>query len=256
MVSSLDADNATTPPARLAALKSQLSRLRYDQPLGLESAPLVEKLLEDLLAAQAKGQELAGLASKRADELSIAEQHVLPVRKENQRLVRENNELHMQLIADAEAASASRESLVEKAGSLQTQNADLRFISSQQQSRLDALEKENEALRSRFHEALVQNGIVLPSGHEVRWHGRKEHMKAHSPVASADGAAVAREAVAVARVLAEGAEEEDELEEIIATGGVTVEPIAAALVTWQGRDAVVCEHLEWAQTRLLPLLKI
>ena len=45
--------------------------------------------------------------------------------------------------------------------------ADLRFITSQQQSRIDALQQENDALRARFHDALVQNGIVLPSGHEV-----------------------------------------------------------------------------------------
>ena len=63
---------------------------------------------------------------------------------------------------------SSREALAEAAGSLQKQNADLRFITSQQQSRLDALQQENDALRARFHESLVQNGIVLPSGHEVR----------------------------------------------------------------------------------------
>lgn len=80
-------------PMRLAALKQQLQQLRYDQPLGVESAPLVERLLEDLMASQAKQAELSGLAEKRADELSVAEQHILPVRKENQRLVRENNEV-------------------------------------------------------------------------------------------------------------------------------------------------------------------
>ena len=40
----------------------------------------------------------------------------------------------------------------------------------------------------RFDAALQENGVVLPSGHEVRWHGRKEHMEAHSPVDAATGA--------------------------------------------------------------------
>ena len=80
-------------PAKLAALKQQLAHLRYDQPLGVETAPLVESLLADLMASQARQAELTSLAEKRADELSVAEQHVLPVRKENQRLVRENNEV-------------------------------------------------------------------------------------------------------------------------------------------------------------------
>jgi outer membrane murein-binding lipoprotein Lpp len=68
---------------------------------------------------------------------------------------------------------------------LREQNADLRFISSQQTARVDQLTSENTSLRARLNDALMQNGIVLPSGHEVRWHGHKEHMKAHSPLAPA-----------------------------------------------------------------------
>ncbi len=92
---------------RLSQLKTQLSRLRYDQPLGTESAPLVERLLDDLMKSNERQAELSALAEKRASEIAVAEQHVLPVRKENTRLVRENNELHMQIIADAEAAEAA-----------------------------------------------------------------------------------------------------------------------------------------------------
>ena len=88
---------------RLAALKKRLAELRYDQPLGVESAPLVERLLDDLLQSQGRQAELASLADKRGDELGVAEQHVLPVRKENTRLVRENNELHMQVSERARA---------------------------------------------------------------------------------------------------------------------------------------------------------
>ena len=72
-----------------------------------QSAPLVERLLDDLTKSNERQTELALLAEKRANEIAVAEQHVLPVRKENTRLVRENNELHMQIIADAEAAEAA-----------------------------------------------------------------------------------------------------------------------------------------------------
>ena len=173
----------------LHIVKRRLAALRYDQPLGAESAPLVERLLDDLVQSQAKQVELSTTSTKHADELSVVEQHMLPLRKENARLIRENNELHMQLIADAEAAAAARDELAVANARLQSQNGDLHFIGSQQASQLTELQSENDQLRGRFHEALVQNGIVLPSGHEVRWHGRKEHMKAHSPVAPAMGAA-------------------------------------------------------------------
>ena len=170
---------------RVSALKARLASLRYDQALGIESAPLVERLVDDLERSQRRQTELAAVAESRADEISVAEQHVLPVRKENTRLVRENNDLHLQLIADAEAAEAARLELATTAARLRDQNTDLRFIASQQTSRIDELQSENVTLRSRLQEALIQNGIVLPSGHEVRWHGMKEHMQAHSPVSAA-----------------------------------------------------------------------
>ena len=75
--------------------------------------------------------------------------------------------------------------LAATAARLREQNADLRFISSQQTARVEQLTSENTSLRARLNDALMQNGIVLPSGHEVRWHGHKEHMKAHSPLAPA-----------------------------------------------------------------------
>ena len=43
---------------RLAALKTRLASLRYDQALGLETAPLVERLLEDLVKSQQRQAEL------------------------------------------------------------------------------------------------------------------------------------------------------------------------------------------------------
>ena len=109
-------------PARLSALKAALSELRYDQPLGLESAPLVERLLDDLTASRARQKELGLLNQQRSDEVSVAEQSALPVRKENARLVRENNELHMQLIADAEAAQEARETLASQNSKLEAQS--------------------------------------------------------------------------------------------------------------------------------------
>ena len=59
---------------------------------------------------------------QRSDEVSVAEQSALPVRKENARLVRENNELHMQLIADAEAAQEARETLASQNSKLEAQS--------------------------------------------------------------------------------------------------------------------------------------
>ena len=77
---------------RVGALQAQLLKLRYEQPLGAESAPLVEALLYDLTKAKALQDELAADAECRANSLATMEQHTLRTSKENAQLVRENNE--------------------------------------------------------------------------------------------------------------------------------------------------------------------
>ena len=67
-------------------------------------------------------------------------------------------------------------------------------------------------------------------------------MKAHSPVGAASDDAVAKSAEEAAAQIREGVEMESELEDIIAAGGVAVEPIAAAR---QVRAAAVqASHLQ------------
>ena len=62
---------------RTAALKQKLASLRYDQPLGVESAPLVERLLEDLTKSNKHHKELEELAEARAAELLTMEQQAI-----------------------------------------------------------------------------------------------------------------------------------------------------------------------------------
>lgn len=170
---------------RFAGLKRRLQELRYDLPLGLESAPLVESLVSDLTHANQRIESLQSQIDAQAHSLIVAENQAHPLRKENGRLLRENNQLHLELIKKAEDAEKLLQEQQALGARLQKQNTDLSFISTQQVQRIRALEEANAGLRERFNEALQQNGVVLPSGHEVRWHGRKEHMQAHSPVPAA-----------------------------------------------------------------------
>ena len=71
-------------------LKAQLQALNYLQPLGVESAPLVEKLLEDLVMTTESYRNLERRANKEAQSLNILQGQVLPLKNENSRLIREN----------------------------------------------------------------------------------------------------------------------------------------------------------------------
>lgn len=171
--------------ARFDELRARLAALRYDLPLGLESAPLVESLLSDLTKTNERLEALTAQVEAQAQSLVVAENTAHPLRKENGRLLRENNQLHLELITRAEQAERSVNEQKEASARLAKRNSELSFVHSQQTARIRALEEANAGLRERFNEALQQNGVVLPSGHEVRWHGRKEHMQAHSPVTAA-----------------------------------------------------------------------
>ena len=61
-------------------LKSQLQALNYLQPLGVESAPLVEKLLEDLVMTTESYRNLERRANKEAQSLNILQGQVLPLK--------------------------------------------------------------------------------------------------------------------------------------------------------------------------------
>ena len=78
-------------------LKAQLQALNYLQPLGVESAPLVEKLLEDLVMTTESYRNLERRANKEAQSLNILQGQVLPLKNENSRLIRENNKLHQEV---------------------------------------------------------------------------------------------------------------------------------------------------------------
>ena len=173
------------PQERFALLRARLQDLRYHQPLGLESAPLVEALLGDLLRSHEQLAELRKKADAQAQELIVAQAQVHPLRKENGRLVRESNRLQFEQIEAAERAAERDRERENASSALVKENGDLRFVGAQQAQRVKALEVELQGLRDRFDDALQVSGVVLPNGHEVRWHGRKEHMEQHSPVAPA-----------------------------------------------------------------------
>ena len=66
------------PQERFALLRARLQDLRYHQPLGLESAPLVEQLLADLLRSNEQLGEQRSHAEVAGQELVIAQTQVHP----------------------------------------------------------------------------------------------------------------------------------------------------------------------------------
>lgn len=78
-----------------AQLKMQLSALSYTEPVGVESAPLVQRLLNDLVLTSESFEAMRERAEAAEHTASSSKEDAAPFRKENSRLIRENNEVRV-----------------------------------------------------------------------------------------------------------------------------------------------------------------
>lgn len=92
-------------------LRKRLDQLGYRQTLGVESLPLIEKLFNDLIHTTESLKKTKLELSKSTDQLNISLKNasvasngdVLPAsiqayKSDNAKLIKENNELHLELI--------------------------------------------------------------------------------------------------------------------------------------------------------------
>lgn len=105
-----DTANASSSTAgmqqKFTSLRRRLDQLGYRQPLGIESLPLVERLFTDLVhtteslkrARLGTGNGGTGGASGDASSHVLTDVQIDAYKSDNARLIRENNELHQQLI--------------------------------------------------------------------------------------------------------------------------------------------------------------
>ena len=159
---------------RFKSLRNRLQCLRYHQPLGIETAPLCEALLHDLEQSNSLLTACQDKVETHARELIDAQKRIHPLRQENGRLLRENNQLHLALIEDRETAKAKHKQTAAMMNKLQGKLSESMFVSSQLRQRVRTLEADNQALRDRLEETLRYNGLVLPSGVEVRLHASQQ----------------------------------------------------------------------------------
>jgi len=107
LVTDMCAAAASTAEQKFTSLRRRLDQLGYRQPLGIESLPLVKQLFADLIhtteSLKNSRLNLSGtiLSSQRADgdgSHIASDAQIDAYKSDNARLIRENNELHQQLI--------------------------------------------------------------------------------------------------------------------------------------------------------------
>ena len=171
-------------------LRKRLDQLGYRQTLGIESVPLVEKLFTDLVHTTESLKTVKLQLSKRNKERSTFEDNAEPYRSDNAKLVRENNELHVQLIRTKEDGERAIKELKGSLRKLEHENADLKFLNTQYVHKFKALEKDSSEKTVRISELQEKNlhaVVETPGGRKKQIPTRRQRMDIKSTLNSSDG---------------------------------------------------------------------
>ena len=125
-----------------------------DYPLGLDSAPLAQIMLEDLVAtteALRDSEESTGGVRHR---LEIAEQLLEPLQEENLKLRRDNTQLHQQMITIGEESLKIQNKHASSSFALQTENRRISLAKQQAEEELDKVKKELKQTKLQLAQAL------------------------------------------------------------------------------------------------------
>lgn len=132
------------------ALRNKLNCLHYCQPLSHESCALVERVLGDLLATTELYQRTklrAEIAESRIAHEQIA---LMPLKKENARVVRENNGLHKEIIQVKENLSQNDNSWQRQYKQIESEYNDIKQAFLAKNYKIKELEKRNSKLEERL----------------------------------------------------------------------------------------------------------
>ena len=172
---------------KLSFLRRRLDQLGYYQPLGIESIPLVERLFADLVHTTdaLKTMKLQATEQQRDQVAESPSASAEPYKTDNQKLIKEVNALHMELVRRKDAAEAQVTAIKSAHRRMEHENADLKFLNTQYAARAKILETElaNQRTRiDRLNEMNLKAVVHTPTGEKVQMPTRKQRMDASSLV--------------------------------------------------------------------------
>jgi centrosomal protein CEP135 len=115
--------------------------------LSVQSVPLVERLLGDLLESRERCRTAETNYDHARKEYLSAEQQLQPLKDDNTRLMHENNALHLELIHEAERKDEQNRKLILGLEKLRAEKSDLLFLNAQFQLQVTEAEKRAEGLQ-------------------------------------------------------------------------------------------------------------
>lgn len=143
------------------ALQAQLADLNYMYPFSIDSVPLIQALLADLISTVTtyKGLETEQEITKEELRLAIEEINRVGV-IENPRLVKENNELQLRLLTESERMENRVGELQKIASDRDERMIKMELVISQLNYALQSTREENENLRTRIDQVVASGDSI------------------------------------------------------------------------------------------------
>lgn len=161
-------------------LRKRLDQLGYRHPLGIESLPLVERLFGDLVHTTESLRSAKLSAGKTEKDSRNFDSLLEPYKTENARLVRENNELHLDLLKLKEDKDRVISELKTHIRRLDHETTDLKFLNNQYVHKVRCLEKDSKAKAERIQqlqEKNMQAVVQTPGGKKRSIPFRRQRMQ-------------------------------------------------------------------------------
>ncbi len=141
----------TVSDKKFNTLKKRLEALHYCQPITIESASLVEKLLNDLIKTTEGFQNIKKMNEELKSSQFKGDQISEPLKRENARLTKENNDLHYDVMKIKEEAEFKENRINTNFKNIEGERNELKFQLQQKESSIKKLEDDVSSLVNLFN---------------------------------------------------------------------------------------------------------
>lgn len=148
-------------PQKLAVLRKKLDRLGYRQSITIECLPLVERMLNDLLKTAEGLQNIKRQYEEIKTGSSQVSGSVEPLKREIERLQRENNDLHIEIIRTKEELDQKDIKWSTVQSRMDEQKNHLKFLMDKKEAELTRVCVEKESYIRQIAELKAK--LFLPS---------------------------------------------------------------------------------------------
>ena len=133
-------------------VKKSLEVLGYRDPLGIDSVSIVNKVLNDLIKTTEGFKKLQDERDKLRNELKSQGDLVLPLRNENIRLTKENNELHQEMIKLKDVLEKNTSANMQMTTKTRNEKEEFKLLLSQKDSLIKTQQTEIDSLKQKMND--------------------------------------------------------------------------------------------------------